>query len=145
MHVLRSWLFVAIAAILAACASNKIPTSYIGTAELPPNSGTIVFYRPSQLYSRGFRPEILVDGKFIWNSVPGTRFKVAAVAGAHTVSVPHGGLSTGSQSLQITVRPGETTYVRTSVSASAFIGKIDVELVPEGVALGEVGSLEALN
>lgn len=90
--------------------------------------GRIIFYRPSGFYGYAMRPDILLNGRKVGVSVPGTKFYVDTTAGVHRVSIPNS-LWSGERILDIAVSDGQVIYVRTSLGATAQRGRTDIELV----------------
>jgi hypothetical protein len=89
----------------------------------------IIFYRPSGFYGLGMRPDILLNGRKVGVSAPGTKFYVDTIAGVHRVSVPNSGFYSGERILDIAVSDGQVIYVRTSIGGAAQRGRTDIQLV----------------
>lgn len=107
-------------------------------------TGRIVFYRPSGLFGFGMRPDILLDGKRVGQSAPGTQFYVDTVPGVHRIVVPNSTYP-GERPLEVTVRNKETIFVRTSLGGSAFGGRTNVELIGTSVGAQETLGLELVH
>ena len=135
-------LLLSVSLMAAGCATAPQPaTANPPSASPPEGSGRIIFYRPSGVFGYAMRSDILLDGKNVGRSAPGTRFHVDAVPGTHRVSVPNS-LYSGDRALEVTVRNGEIVYVRTSLGGSAFGGRTNVELVGASAGAEESAKLE---
>jgi hypothetical protein len=110
-------------------------------AVLSKEKGRIVFYRPSGLYGYAGRPDILLNGKKVGISRPGTIFYVDADPGKYKVTVP-AMFYPGETSIDITILQNETVYMKTSMGASAVAGRTDVEVVDSEKAMAEIDELE---
>lgn len=127
----------------------------VGCATVPPSgtqnisslvqpaegNGSIIFYRPNGIFGYGQRHDIMVDGKKVGRSVPGTRFAVDASPGIHQVTVPHA-LYSGETLISVLVRIKEITYVRTSIDLAAFAGRANVEQMDASKGAAESAGLE---
>ncbi|HEX8873593.1 MAG TPA: DUF2846 domain-containing protein, partial [Nitrosospira sp.] len=114
----------------------KYATVRNDTAVLPEEKGRIVFYRPSSHYGYGMRPDILLNGKKVGTSRPGTIFFVDVDPGKWQVTVP-AVLYPGKTSIDISIPQHETVYVKTSFGPSAFAGRTDIEVVNSEKAMTE--------
>ncbi len=110
-------------------------------AVLSEEQGRIIFYRPSGLYGAAMRPDILLNGRKVGRSRPGTIFYVDVDPGKHQVTVP-AILYPGESTIDIDVRQNETVYVKTSMGGSAFGGRTNVEVVSFEQAMTEIDDLE---
>lgn len=136
------WPLFAAILLTMGCATAPQSNPPNALAALPQEgSGRIVFYRPNGIFGYGMRSDILLDGKKVGRSVPGTQFYVDTSPGIHHIVVPNS-LYSGDRTLDITVVNKELVYVRTSLGGSAFGGRTNVELVlgPQGAQ--EVAGLE---
>lgn len=139
--IVRSTL-LAMALVAAGCATAPQSTTRAAPSATPPDgSGRIVFYRPSGIFGYGMRPDILLDGKMVGVSAPGSQFHVNAAPGKHHVTVPNS-LYSGDRGLEVTVRNREIVYVRTSLGGSAFGGRTNVELIGAAQGAEESAGLE---
>ncbi len=112
--------------------------------ELPADLGRIYFYRPAGLYGSGIRPDILLNGEKIAESLPGGVYLVDVTPGQYDVSVP-AVLYPGAEQLSIEIKAGETRYIRTSAGGSAFAGRINIEQVESDQAKKEIRNLSVIN
>jgi hypothetical protein len=128
---------------LTGCATSpQMANENIQPQSQPSSSNSsIIFYRPSGIFGYGQRHDILLDGKKVGRSTPGTKFSVDAAPGIHQVTVPHA-LYSGETLVSILVRSGEITYVRTSVDLAAFAGRAKVEQIDASKGSSEAVGLE---
>jgi hypothetical protein len=87
------------------------------------------------------RPNILLNGKKVGISRPGTVFYVDVDSGKHQVTVP-AILYSGETTIDITISKNETVYVRNYMGGSAFGGRTNVEVVNSEQAVTEINELE---
>jgi hypothetical protein len=118
---------------------------------VPAGSGRIVFYRSENAMFQNLTPSINVDKRAVGRSDVGTKFYVDIQPGAHVVSVPYAPVVTGrgndgpegERSLDVTVAAGQTICVRTATGGAAFIGRVEIELIPPEQCTRETARLRA--
>ena len=135
-------ILLALALAAAGCATTgSSPASAMPAAAPAEGTGRIVFYRISSPIGYGMRPDILVDGKKVGESAPGTQFPVTVTPGRHLVSVARS-LYSGDSKLEVPVRNKEVVYVRTSIGMGSLAGSTDVAIVSAQEGASESAGLE---
>jgi hypothetical protein len=125
-------------ALLAGCATGvKHSDMAAGMPSLKSGDGRIYFLRSSSMMGAAVQPEIRLDGQKVGESKPGGFFYVDRPAGNHMASTSTETEKTVSFSLQ----PGETKYIRSSVSMGLMVGRIVLELEAPDKARAELASL----
>lgn len=131
-----------VAALLAGCATPMPPAPvYVGAPEQLDQAATIVFYRTTNVFGSGVRPDIAIDGKFVGHSATGWTFRALVAPGKHWIAVDN---STGSDKtrLKIEARARETLYVRTWMGPGALLGFPSIEEVDPEDALAAIKPLK---
>jgi hypothetical protein len=143
MRIISVLLVVVSIMSITGCAAfgPKYSTVKNSIVPLSEGKGRIVFYRPSGFYGGGMRPNILLNGKKVGISRPGTVFYVDVDSGKHQVTVP-AILYSGETTIDITISKNETVYVRNYMGGSAFGGRTNVEVVNSEQAVTEINELE---
>ncbi|SRR6266496_47555 len=145
INAIIHWSLLVVTLILVGCANAPQSETRSTPSAIPPEgSGRIVFYRPSGIFGSGMRPDILLDGKKVGRSAPGTRFFVDTALGTHAIAVPNSS-HPGERTLDVTIHNKEIVYVRTSLGGSAFGGRTNVELIDASQGAQESGSLELVS
>lgn len=135
-------LLLALALVAAGCATTgTAPAPAMPTAAPADGTARIVFYRPGGLIGYGMRPDILVDGRKVGESSPGTQFAVSVAPGRRQVSVSNS-LYSGERKLEVTVRNKEVVYVRTSIGVDSLAGRTDVAIMPAEQGASESAGLD---
>jgi hypothetical protein len=119
------------AALLAACGATG---PQFTSAEAPAGESSAVYiYRPSKFAAGGFSPLLVIDDKVIGKISSGSYARRDLGAGVHKIELRRPSEAYGkfkTRSLEITTKPGSTTYVRYHVEHKGP-GE-DVGLVPMG-------------
>ena len=95
---------------------------------LKQNQGRIYFYRTSSMMGAAIQPSVLLNGKVVGESKPGGFFFVDAAPGSQEVSTT----TEVEKKLTFKLDPGQTRYVRTSISFGVLAGRVQPELVDNG-------------
>jgi hypothetical protein len=108
------------------------------------NSGRLFFYRVYSGFGSGMRPDILVCGKKVGESIPGGAFYVDLPAGECDITVP-GILYPTDNKVSVTISPQGVQYIRTWIGGSGFGGRTNMEFVPEATAIEAMNDLALTN
>jgi uncharacterized protein DUF2846 len=122
--------------LLAGCASTGADLAAVSAAapKLGANNGRVYFYRSASIVGAVIQPEIRLNGQPVGTSVPGGSFFVDRPRGSYAAST-----STEVETqLNFTLAPGETKYIRTSISPGVVAGHMNFELVSKSVAESEM-------
>lgn len=132
--------------LLNACAATgpKLESVKSSIPPLEENSGRLFFYREYSAFGAGMRPDILVCGKKVGQSVPGGVFYVDLPAGECDVTIP-GMLYPGKNSLHVSIQQRGVQYIRSWVGGSGFGGRTNMELVTESTATSAMKGLSVSN
>ncbi len=139
-RVLMSLLILLLA---AGCASQ--PSYQKIQAELPALSadeGRIYIYTPIRDFFMNFVPEVLVSGESVGLSRSGTFLVVDRPPGADTIDAAEAasfsafGNQKASEAARISLKAGETVYVRLHVVNGEFF--VQVKSIPEDAAAGQL-------
>ena len=125
---------------LAACNGSFEPPERPVAAPPPPTLATdqarLYFYRPNNSLFPGIRPDVIINGRKVGISVVGEAFYRDAQPGRYQIFLT----SDDEERLTVTLLPGETHYVRTSIA----MGWLGPHLAPTTVEPAE-GSVEVRN
>ena len=119
--------------ILSGCAVSgpKYAEHSKSIAPLASDKGRIYFFRDDSFVGGAVRPDILLNGKAVGESLPGGYFLIDKEPGNHTVSTS----TEVDRTVEFVLASGETKYIKTSVSMGFFVGHVIPELVGETDAL----------
>jgi hypothetical protein len=138
----RTFLKAAVAgfalALLAGCASGvKHSDMAAGIPSIKAGEGRIYFFRSSSMVGAAVQPEIRLDGQKVGESKPGGFFYVDRPAGNHVASSS----TETEKTVSFTLQPGETKYIRSSVSMGLLVGRVVLELESPDKGQAELASL----
>jgi hypothetical protein len=135
---LKMALVAAGAALVTGCATGvKHSDMAAGIPSLKSGEGRIYFFRSSSMVGAAVQPEIRLDGQRVGESKPGGFFYVDRPAGNHVASSS----TETEKTVSFTLQPGETKYIRSSVSLGLLIGRVILELETPEKAKAEIESL----
>jgi hypothetical protein len=135
---LKIALVAAGAALFAGCATGvKHSDMAAGIPSLKSGEGRVYFFRSSSMVGAAVQPEIRLDGQKVGESKPGGFFYVDRPAGNHVASAS----TETEKTVSFVLQPGETKYIRSSVSLGLMIGRVVLELETPEKAKAEIGSL----
>ncbi len=128
--------------VLAACAGEtRAPSGPAGgMAVLPdpdPDQGRIYFYRPRGSLFPAVEPDVIVNGRKVGVSVQGEAFYRDAYPGDYEIFLT----SDRERFLILSIEPGKTQFVRTSVAFSLLGPRLTPKLVRESRGRHEVRDL----
>ncbi len=87
--------------------------------ELPSNGGRIFFYRAASPLGAAVQPDIRVNEEIVGKSIPGGFFYIDRPAGNYVVACS----TEAEHKLSIALSPGDTRYVRTTLTMGLFVGQ----------------------
>jgi hypothetical protein len=124
--------FVALA--LSACASG-LKFAEVNPTIAPPDleRGRIFFYRPSSV-GVALRPDVVVNGERVGEAVPWGFFYIDRPAGTYEVVTS----TEVKRKVSFVLEPGQTRFVRFSMSLGFFLGHVYGELVEPDQGLSEI-------
>lgn len=128
----------AAAALVGGCATGvkhgEMASSLPG---IKAGEGRIYFFRSSSMVGAAVQPEIRLNGQVVGQSKPGGFFFVDRPAGNYVA-----GVSTETEkTVSFTLQPGETKYIRSSISFGVLVGRVILEPETPEKAQAELGSL----
>jgi uncharacterized protein DUF2846 len=133
------WLTICAVLALAGCASSsgaKFSEMNTLAPRLTADKGRIYFYR-SGILGAAIQPEIRLNNEVVGRAVPGGFFFVDRPRGSYEASTA----TEVETKLAFPLAPGETKYVRVSISLGLFLGHMQFEVVNKQVAEAELASL----
>lgn len=104
---------------------------------LKAGQGRIYFFRTNSMVGGALRPDIRLDGEVVGQSRPGGFFYVDRPAGSHLASAS----TETDKTVSFTLQPGETKYIRSSVSMGLLVGRVVLEPETPEKAKAELGAL----
>ncbi len=137
-----AFLLACILPALAACAGEtrapSRPADSVGVLPEPnPDRGRIYFYRPRGLLFPAVEPDVIVNGRKVGVSVQGEAFYRDAYPGDYEIFLT----SDRERFLILSIEPGRTKFVRTSVAFSLLGSRLTPKLVQEMRGRHEVRGL----
>jgi hypothetical protein len=103
---------------------------------LTADKGRIYFYR-SGILGAAVQPEIRLNNEVVGRAVPGGFFFVDRPKGSYEASAT----TEVESKLAFALAPGETKYIRVSISLGLFVGHMQFEQVNKQAAETELASL----
>ncbi len=139
MRSMKAVLALAVFALLAGCAATGPLYSEVASSipSVPPNKSRVYFYRPDTMLGAAVTSDINLNGRVVGKSERGSFFFVDENPGTCTVATS----TEVEKQLTFVLEPGQTRYVRTSVSFGAFVGRINPELVAPETAKADIVEL----
>lgn len=142
MDGVRKWvgaLALLAVALLSGCAASG--HSYLAvTSAMPPlkdNSCRVFFYRTDSMVGAAMQPEIRLDNQVVGKSQPGGFFYVDTLPGRHLASSQ----TENEARLEFDIEAGQTVYVASSITLGLLVGRVQLNLQPEAVAVSELSPL----
>jgi len=133
-----AWAWLALALLSGCAASGR---SYMAvSSELPAikeNGCRVVFYRTDSMVGAALQPEIRLDHQVVGKSQPGGFFYVDTHPGRHVATSQ----TETEASLEFDVQAGQTVYVSSSITLGLLVGRVQLNLRPEALALSELSPL----
>lgn len=130
---------MAVVVFLAACAATG-PLYTEVAPSIPPvaqDKGRVYFYRTDSLFGAAVTPDIRLNDKVVGKSERSSFFYSDEAPGKCTVATS----TEVEKHLTFVLNPGETRYVRTSVSMGLAVGRVNAELVNADAAKSEISEL----
>ncbi len=125
--------------LLTGCAATG--QNYLSvSSSIPPlkgEGGRVFFYRTDSMMGVALQPEIRLDHQVVGKSQPGGFFFVDTSAGRHVASSQ----TESEAKLEFDLEPGGTVYIASSIGLGILVGRIQLELKPETVALSDLSPL----
>lgn len=139
MKSLKLILSMSVVVLLSACAATGPLYSEVA-ASIPPvpaNKGRVYFFRPDTMFGAAVTSDIRLNGMVVGKSERGSFFYADQAPGKCTVATS----TEVEKQLTFVLDPGQTRYVRTSVSMGALVGRVNPELVNADEAKAEIAEL----
>jgi hypothetical protein len=119
---------------LTACAKGaKFSEVNPNLASENPDWGRIFFYRPSS-FGAALQPDVMLNGEKVGQAISWGFFYVDRPAGNYECVTS----TEVKRKVSFILEPGQTRYVRFSVSFGFFVGHVYGELVEDSVGLKEI-------
>jgi hypothetical protein len=123
---------------LAGCATGpKFQEVQSRMAPLKADEGRVVFFRSNSLVGAAIQPEIKLNGDIVGASKPGGFFWADRPAGNYSVT----SATEVERSLSLSLAPGETKYVRSSITFGLVVRRVQLELETPEKARAELPEL----
>jgi hypothetical protein len=139
MRPLQGVIASVVLALLAGCAATgpRYTEVVASIPSVPPHKSRVYFYRPDTMFGGAVSTDINLNGKVVGKSERGSFFFVDENPGKCTVATS----TEVEKQLTFTLDPGQTRYVRTTVSFGGLAGRINAELVTPDTARTEIVEL----
>ena len=139
MSALRSFFALVIVGVLAGCAAEGPLHKDVSASipSVPSGKGRVYFYRPDTMLGAAVTSDINLNGRVVGRSARGSFFYVDENPCNCTASAS----TEVERQLSFTLAPGETKYIKSTVSMGALVGRINLELVSPGDATKELAEL----
>jgi hypothetical protein len=143
--IMRGYLPVLALVVLAGCASSGPTGREILTGSIAPSTSRLVIYRTSAL-GLAVQPDYIVDGQSVGNSQPNGFVVCELPAGRHEVAVGNMPINVqlfggGSPKVEVTLRPGATTYLYAQPQLGLTIGLVTLSEVTENEGRSDTANL----
>lgn len=142
MGGIRMWAVVSVCLVmvlLTGCAATG--QNYLSvSSSIPPlrgEGGRVFFYRTDSMVGMALQPEIRLDNQVVGKSQPGGFFFVDTSAGRHVASAQ----TENEAKLEFDVEPGKTVYIASSISLGILVGRVQLNLKPEVIAVSDLSPL----
>ena len=123
---------------LAGCASGpKYSQVQESIPKLKANDSRIFFYREKSAFGAVAQPTIRVNEESVGRAKPGGFFFIDKAPGTYEISTR----TEVKRTLELTLQPGQTQYVKTEPSLGFLVGRLTPVSVSVGQALAEMGEL----
>lgn len=126
-------------ALLTGCAATGL--SYVSVSSgIPPLKGDasrVFFYRTDSMMGAALQPEIRLDNQVVGKSQPGGFFYVDTAAGRHLASSQ----TENEAKLEFDIESGQTVYIASSITFGLLVGRVQLNLKPEAVAVADLSPL----
>ena len=127
-------LLLMLAVVLSACATGaKFTEVNPELVSENPDMGRIFFYRPSSV-GAAVQPDVMLNGEKVGQAVSWGFFYVDRPAGNYECLTS----TEVKRKVSFTLEPGQTRYVRFSISLGFFVGHVYGKIVDESVGLEEI-------
>ena len=131
-------LTISVVVALAGCAASGVKSTDANVVEsrLAPGKGRFYFYRGGSIAGVAVQPEIKLNNEPVGRAVPGGFFFADRPRGSYEAST-----ATEIEAC-LRIDPGETKYVRVSISPGILVRHIQFELVDRAIAEVDLASLK---
>jgi hypothetical protein len=133
--------------LLSGCATGGPTGNEVLAGNLSPKKSRLVIYRTSPL-GLAVQPQYSIDGKAVGSSTPEGFVVCHFNPGAHQVAVSNFELNVnlggGADKVSVTLRPGQTTYLKAEPQLGLTIGVITLSEVTENQGKADTASLHKL-
>jgi hypothetical protein len=146
---MRQFLYVAGACLLlAGCATGGPLGKEVLATSLAPEQSRLVIYRTSA-FGFAVQPQYVIDGNAVAPSQPDGFVVCNLAPGEHKVSVGNFELNInfggGDDKAGVTLRPGQTTYLKAEPQPGLVVGVITLTEVTEGQGQSDTATLHKLD
>ncbi|HET7364571.1 MAG TPA: DUF2846 domain-containing protein [Burkholderiales bacterium] len=130
---------LAVVVVLAGCAAEGPLHKDISASipAVPAGKGRVYFYRTNTMFGGAITSDITMNGRVVGRSVRGSFFYVDENPGDCKASAS----TEVEREVSFTLSPGETKYIRSTVSMGALVGRVNLELVSPGDATSQMAQL----
>lgn len=132
----RLFLAICVAAIAGCASGPKYSEMASKIPALKSDEGRIYVYRDS-VFGAAITPAVYANGQEVGRSMANSFFYIDRPAGEYKISAT----TEVERSLSLALAPGETKYVKVSISMGLFAGRPNFELVNNAAAATALQSL----
>jgi hypothetical protein len=128
---LRELAFLALAGLLAGCATSGVSNAHLATAPVPADKARLTITRIDEFFAMAVPASIDINGKRAADVGVGASTTIDIAPGANVISVS-GWSYPGAYSLTLDAKPGQRYAVEVSIRSGSML---------PGLALGPVGAI----
>lgn len=142
MGWMRHWACVCgsfVVVLLSGCAAGG-PSFVSISSAIPPLQGNacrVFFYRSDSMAGAAVQPEIRLDTQVVGRSQPGGFFYVDTLPGRHLATSQ----TEVEARLEFDIEAGQTVYVASSIGFGLLVGRVQLNLKPEALAVADLSPL----
>jgi len=139
MSAIKSLVTVVVVVVLAGCAAEGPLYKDVSASisPVPAGKGRVYFYRTNSMLGAAITSDITMNGRVVGRSARGSFFYVDENPGDCKASAS----TEVEREVSFTLAPGETKYIKSTVSMGALVGRINLELVSPSDATRDLANL----
>jgi hypothetical protein len=125
-NIFRAAAFALALPVLAGCASGPtFSDMHASEPAVQPEKVRVYFYRKDGMIGAAIQPSVRNDGEVVGSAIPGGYFYADRLPGTYEISTS----TETTESIRLTLKPGEPRYVRLDVAMGVLVGHVGPTLV----------------